>query len=227
MRSAGLGVLAPGAIAFAATAGGTADADLHKATQPQAPQPLRASFKRHNVLSGGVVPVTGELLTHERGRRVLVQMASGHGWHTVARTRTARNGAFRTAFRPHGLGRMKLRVRLVGPSAAVAAQGSARTSTKRQHGAVTVYRASTASWYGPGFYGGRTACGGTLNATTLGVANRTLPCGTHVTFHYGRRTVTATVIDRGPYAAGREWDLTPATKARLGFPSTGTVWATA
>ncbi len=225
-------MLAPGALAFAATAGGTANADLHKATQPpalqpHAPQPLRASFKRHNVLSGGVVPVKGQLLTHERGRKVLVQMSSGHGWHTVARTRTVRNGAFRTAFRPRSLGRLKLRVRLVGASATAAAQGSAHTSTKRQHGAVTVYRASAASWYGPGFYGGRTACGGTLNATTLGVANRTLPCGTHVTFHYGRHTVTATVIDRGPYASGRDWDLTPATKARLGFPSTGTVWATA
>ncbi len=225
-------MLAPGALVFAAAAGGTPSTDLHTATQPRAPkpnapQPLRASFKRHNVLSGDVVPVKGELLTRERGRKVLVQMSSGHGWHTVARTHTVRKGAFRTKFRPRSLGRLKLRVRLVGPFAASAAQGSGRTSTKRQHGAVTVYRASAASWYGPGFYGGRTACGRTLNATTLGVANRTLPCGTHVTFHYGRHTVTATVIDRGPYASGRNWDLTPATKARLGFPSTGTVWATA
>jgi rare lipoprotein A len=34
------------------------------------------------------------------------------------------------------------------------------------------------------------------------------------------------VIDRGPYVAGREWDLTGATKRALGFPSTGTVWTT-
>jgi peptidoglycan lytic transglycosylase len=227
MRGAGLGVLAPGALAFAATGGGTASADLHTAMAAKTPQPIQASFKRHNVLSGGVVPVKGQVLTRERGRKVLVQMASGHGWHTVARTHTLQGGVFRTAFRPHSLGHLKLRVRLVGPTVATAAQSLAQTSTKRQHGAVTVYRASAASWYGPGFYGGRTACGRTLNATTLGVANRTLPCGTHVTFHYGRHTVTATVIDRGPYASGREWDLTPATKARLGFPSTGTVWATA
>ena len=97
----------------------------------------------------------------------------------------------------------------------------------RVNGAVVVYRASQASWYGPGLYGGRTACGGTLNATTLGVANRTLPCGTRVTFRYNGRSVTARVIDRGPFVSGREWDLTPAVKARLGFPSTGTVWATA
>jgi rare lipoprotein A (peptidoglycan hydrolase) len=35
------------------------------------------------------------------------------------------------------------------------------------------------------------------------------------------------VIDRGPFVGGREWDLTPATKAKLGFGSTGTVWSTA
>ena len=93
-------------------------------------------------------------------------------------------------------------------------------------GSVTVYRQTSASWYGPGFIGGRTACGGTLSAGVLGVANKTLPCGTKVTFHYGGRTVTARVVDRGPYVTGREWDLTPAVKARLHFPSTGTVWST-
>ena len=34
------------------------------------------------------------------------------------------------------------------------------------------------------------------------------------------------VVDRGPYVGGREWDLTAATKARLGFGWTGTVWST-
>jgi rare lipoprotein A (peptidoglycan hydrolase) len=38
--------------------------------------------------------------------------------------------------------------------------------------------------------------------------------------------VTVPVIDRGPYAGNRVWDLTPATKARLHFPSTGVVWST-
>jgi len=38
--------------------------------------------------------------------------------------------------------------------------------------------------------------------------------------------VTVPVIDRGPYAGNREWDLTAATKRSLGFPSTGVVWAT-
>jgi rare lipoprotein A len=91
---------------------------------------------------------------------------------------------------------------------------------------VNVYRPGHASWYGPGFYGRRTACGQIITGRILGVAHKTLPCGTRVTFRYGRRTVTAKVIDRGPFVAGREWDLTVATKRRLGFPSTGTVWST-
>jgi rare lipoprotein A len=36
------------------------------------------------------------------------------------------------------------------------------------------------------------------------------------------------VIDRGPYIAGREWDLTGATAAALGFPGLGQIrWAVA
>ena len=66
------------------------------------------------------------------------------------------------------------------------------------------------SWYGPGFYGLRTACGETLTTSLIGVASRTLPCGTLVTFRNPAdgRVVTAPVVDRGPYVSGRQWDLT-------------------
>jgi len=65
------------------------------------------------------------------------------------------------------------------------------------------------SWYGPGFYGNRTACGQAYTRQILGVAHRTLPCGTKVTFRNpaNGRTATVRVIDRGPYVAGRRWDL--------------------
>lgn len=86
-----------------------------------------------------------------------------------------------------------------------------------------VFRRSHASYYGPGLYGGALACGGRLSPSTVGVAHKTLRCGTKVTFNYGRRTVTARVIDRGPFIAGRDWDLTAALKRKLGFGSTGTV----
>ena len=61
---------------------------------------------------------------------------------------------------------------------------------------------------------------------TLGVANQSLPCGTRVTLRYHGRSVTVPVIDRGPFGGGREWDLTAATKQRLGFGDIGTLWVT-
>ena len=66
------------------------------------------------------------------------------------------------------------------------------------------------SWYGPGFYGKRTACGYAMTEDLIGVAHRTLPCGTKVTFRNpaNGRTITTRVIDRGPYVSGRQWDLT-------------------
>jgi rare lipoprotein A (peptidoglycan hydrolase) len=87
------------------------------------------------------------------------------------------------------------------------------------------WQASRVSFYGPGLYcvsnrvkaclpqRGRsaraklTACGVLFTRTVVGVAHRTLPCGTLVAFTYGGRTVIAPVIDRGPYVAGRVWDL--------------------
>src|SRR4051812_11015472 len=119
VRSVGIG-----ALAFAAGSVGTA----HAATQP-----LNASFKRHDVLAGGRVPVTGELLTHERGRKVLLQAANGHGWHTVARTQTGNNGAFRTTFKPQSIGNYRLRVRLVGPVASTASAIHASAKRQRAH----------------------------------------------------------------------------------------------
>ena len=70
---------------------------------------------------------------------------------------------------------------------------------------------SNISWYGPGFYGHNGACGmvpGGIQRDTVGVAHRTLPCGTRVAFRYNGVTVVAQVIDRGPYVSGRTWDMT-------------------
>ena len=83
----------------------------------------------------------------------------------------------------------------------------------------------TASWYGPGFYGNRLPCWQWLQANgkpiqfapdTWGVANKVLPCGTMLELTHGTNTVTVPVVDRGPYVAGRELDLSPAVKAALG-----------
>jgi rare lipoprotein A (peptidoglycan hydrolase) len=81
------------------------------------------------------------------------------------------------------------------------------------------------SWYGPGFYGRRTACGYALTKTLLGVAHRTLPCGTLVTFRNpaNGRQVTVPVVDRGPYVTGRTWDMSAGLCAALGHCYTGSI----
>jgi rare lipoprotein A len=71
-------------------------------------------------------------------------------------------------------------------------------------------RSAKATWYGPGLYGNRTACGKRLRRGTLGVAHKSLPCGTSVTFYRSGRFVTVPVIDRGPFRRGVAWDLTAA-----------------
>lgn len=73
-----------------------------------------------------------------------------------------------------------------------------------------------ASVYGPGLYGNRTACGQTLSPGTVGVAHKGLACGTRVRF-CANRCATVPVIDRGPYVAGRTFDLTVAAAGALGL----------
>ena len=83
-----------------------------------------------------------------------------------------------------------------------------------------------ASWYGPGFYGNRTACGQNLNTSSWGIAHKTLRCGTTVHITYRGRTVTVPVIDRGPYVAGREVDLSSAVAGALGFAGVQPIYLT-
>ena len=82
------------------------------------------------------------------------------------------------------------------------------------------YRPVKATWYGPGLYGNRLACGGTLTHRTVGVAHKSLPCGTKVALRYRGRTVVVPVVDRGPYARGVSYDLTAATAKKLGMTQT-------
>jgi hypothetical protein len=81
------------------------------------------------------------------------------------------------------------------------------------------------SWYGPGFYGKRTACGYAMTESLRGVAHRSLPCGTKVTFRNpaNGRTITVPVVDRGPYVSGRTWDLTGGLCKALGHCYTGSL----
>ena len=70
---------------------------------------------------------------------------------------------------------------------------------------------------GPSAFGRHTACGGTLRPETEGVVHPILPCGARVYITFGGKTVLTQVVDRGPYAPGREFDLTDALARRLGL----------
>jgi rare lipoprotein A len=96
----------------------------------------------------------------------------------------------------------------------------------RPASSLTVHKAALATWFGPGFYGKRTACGQTLTPVVVGVANRTLPCGTLVKVSYKGRRVIVPVIDRGPYAHnGADWDLTTEAARALGMEDTARIGA--
>jgi hypothetical protein len=84
-------------------------------------------------------------------------------------------------------------------------------------------RSAGATWYGPGLYGNGTACGQTLRPGTIGVAHRTLPCGTTIKLSYHGQTLVTKVIDRGPYTKGNDFDLTNGARLKLGFEGAGRV----
>ena len=176
---------------------------------------LRVSATNLNVLDGQPATVAGALRPGLAGRMVTLQAFGRDGWGTIARATTGTSGRFRVRFLARHTGSQRVRLRFAGDTAFL---GSSRVL-----GTMNVYRAVEASWYGGG---GGLACGGWLTAATIGVANRTLPCGTLVTLRYDGHTVRAPVIDRGPYVGSREFDLTEATKQALGFGDTGMVWST-
>ena len=202
------------ALAAASLAGLTAAAAAPSAASAPTASDTISVNARHHVLAGQKVRIAGRLGSREAGRVVVVRVRHGRGWKTADRARTRDGGKYVATWRPRGLRRYGVRVNT--------ADGSAKRSLR---GGITVYRRSQASWYGPGFYGNRTACGRRLGRNTLGVAHKRLKCGTKVALRYRGRTVVAPVIDRGPYHGNREYDLTAETRERLRFGSTGTVWS--
>jgi rare lipoprotein A len=180
---------------------------------------LRVRGYQLNVLADHRASVTGTLLGERRqglpDQLVALQELGRHGWRTLARAHTGTSGRFRLSFVPRRLGSDLVRLRFAG--------AGPELPSRRRLGRLNVYRLAEASWYGGG---GGLACGGSLTSSTMGVANKTLPCGTLITLRYDGRTVRVPVIDRGPYVAGREFDLTEATKDALGFEGVGQVWST-
>jgi rare lipoprotein A (peptidoglycan hydrolase) len=117
---------------------------------------------------------------------------------------------------------------MAGPSgsalpigSALASTGGASAPSPSTSAKASVHPTGIATWFGPGFYGKKTACGQTLTPGVLGVANRTLPCGTLVKVTYAGRTLTVPVLDRGPYShIGADWDLTAGAAQALSITET-------
>lgn len=135
-------------------------------------------------------------------------------WTATAHATINSDGTFSAVWSTNHIGRFLVRAVIGTTSARAAGAASAPTV------ATTVYRPSIATLYGPGFFGRRTACGPRLTRATIGLANRTLKCGSLVAIYYRGRTLNVPVIDRGPYANGADWDLTMATGRALGISGT-------
>ena len=93
---------------------------------------------------------------------------------------------------------------------------------KRPAAVVQVLRGQ-ASWYGPGFYGNRTASGEVYRPGTMTAAHRTLPFGTRVrvTQLWNGRTAVIRINDRGPFVDHRVIDLGQGAASQLGLTASG------
>ena len=101
---------------------------------------------------------------------------------------------------------------VVFPQSSVISSESEQTTKSKPSAEISAFDWSLdpqISFFGPGLYGRRTACGLELTKDLIGVASRTLPCGTSVTFKWNGKEVTAPVVDWGPAKwTERIFDLT-------------------
>jgi rare lipoprotein A (peptidoglycan hydrolase) len=172
--------------------------------------------RRLHVRTGRRVYVIGNVAPGVAGLTASLQVRRGHRWRAIDRDRTNASGRYVLGARP--------RRPMSAPLRVVVRSGNA--TARRRVGRVNAYRTAHASWYGPGLYGNHLGCGGRLTTATVGVAHKTLPCGTKLSLRHRGRTVRVRVIDRGPYIAGREYDLTAATARRLRFHGHGAILTT-
>lgn len=89
----------------------------------------------------------------------------------------------------------------------------------------TFAQTGTASWYGPGFHGKKTASGERFNSHAMTAAHKTLKLGTKVkvTNLKNNKTVIVIINDRGPFVRGRVIDLSHAAKTKIAMGGTAPV----
>ena len=210
--------------ALAAVAPATADAQEPTppsggATAPLAtpPSPFALSGGG-NALLGRKVRFRGDVEERLAGRSVVVQSLDPvtSVWTKQARTTVEPDGTFVARWRARRTGQFQLRA---------VVRGGASSAAVSPELPLTVYRGAVATWYGPGFYGNTTACGIELTPELVGVAHRSLPCGTNVAVRYGSRSLVVPVVDRGPFGSEARWDLTQAAAQQLAFTHTDRIGA--
>jgi hypothetical protein len=222
--------LTPDALAADAPTGGLAASTA--AAAPAAPPaaaatPTRASAQLSGAGTWSAVPsagagspvrVSGAFGTELAGRRVRVERRTPSGrWLGAATARIRTTGRFAATWRTSSTRVHVLRVVLAPLSSArSSAAASSRATNDAPSVRIAVLGRAKATWYGPGLYGRTTACGVTLQPETVGIAHRTLPCGTQVEIRRGAKTVVVPVIDRGPFANGATFDLTKPVADEVG-----------
>jgi rare lipoprotein A len=190
--------------------------------------PAEAISATPHVLVGKVARFSGSFQTHDAGSTVTIERFDEKtlAWAAVTTAQVQPDGSYSATWVADLPGRHRTRASLASAPAHNPDGGAAAFSAASGvEASMTVYRPARASWYGPGFYGRRTACGQRMTRTLLGVAHRSLPCGSQIAINYDGRSITVPVVDRGPYVRGRRWDLTAATAKALGFTFTDRVGA--
>jgi rare lipoprotein A len=193
-----------------------------------APQPAAAIVAPPHAFVGKVARFTGSFAARDAGKTVTIERFDDDGaaWTAVTTAQVQADGSYVASWRADVTGRHRTRAMLAGaPGQNPDGGASAFAATAGEEASVTVYRRAVASWYGPGFYGRKTACGQRMTRRLLGVAHKRLPCGAQVAITYGGRSITVPVVDRGPFVRGRRWDLTAATAKALRFTFTDRIGA--
>jgi hypothetical protein len=198
-------LIAP-ATAHAQSTGGTA-----------APEPDPALIATEHPMIGAVTEIRGTL-PDDAGRLVTIERLDEETetWVALATATIAPDGTYLARWKADVAGRITTRANVTNADQT----GAALALAPPLETSLTVFRPAMASWYGPGFYGRKTACGLRMTRKLLGVAHKKLPCGTPVEIAYEGESITVPVVDRGPFVRGRKWDLTIAAAKAIGFKHT-------
>ena len=222
MRLVSLTRLLPALVAVGFVLPASASAQSTGGSSAPPPQPAGdvALVASPQALLGQEAVLTGTVSRRAHGRVLRVQRfdETAQAWRSEARTTVGRKGRYSVRWSPQVLGQQRIRATLQRRRSASVTSASPEVS-------VRVFKPGMATWYGPGLYGNTTACGQELTKELVGVAHKSLPCGTMVEVSYAGRSIVVPVVDRGPYAKGMTWDLTSAAAEQLGFTETARIGA--